>query len=383
MDPPFCTGRTFDQNRKGEITMSTAKKKNWMRLLVPGFIFQSIVIAGGYGTGAEICQYFLVNGTVGGLLGMVVTTILWSVLCAVTFEFARMFKTFDYKSLMTKLLGKPGHILYEVSYVVLMLMVLGVCISTAGSMVADITGLTPWIGIILLSVGIVLLITKGTKAIETVLSFWSYVLYAVYILFMIICFTKFGSNIGASFAAGEVGSSWFVNGAQYAFYNLGCVPLFLYTIRDCDTRKEAVTSGLLSGLIAVIPAALLLIVLSGVEGTVTADVPVSVVFNTLDMKWLYILFEIVLFGTLIETGAGFIKAIDDRIELAVTKNSKTSPSWLHPTIAIVGVVLGIIVAQFGLIALIAKGYGTMCWIFMIIFAVPMVTIGLYKIIKAK
>lgn len=364
--------------------MSGAKRKTWYRLLVPGFIFQSIVIAGGYGTGAEIVQYFLVNGLVGGLLGMVVTTVLWALLCAVTFEFARVFKTFDYKSLMTRLLGKPGHILYEISYVVLMLMVIGVCISTSGSMVADITGLTPWVGIILLSVGIVLLIVKGTETIERVLSFWSYVLYAVYALFMVICFTKFSSGISDAFAAAEIGKGWFVNGAQYAFYNLGCVPLFLYALRDCPSRKEAVTSGILSGFIAVIPAAMLMLVLAGVPGTVSAEVPVSVVFAQLDMKWLYIIFEIVLFGTLVETGAGFIKAIDDRIGLAVTHNGeKPAPSWLHPSIAVVGVILGIIVAQFGLIPLIAKGYGTMCWIFMLIFAIPMVTVGVYKIAKAK
>ena len=45
-----------------------AKKKPWTRYLVPGFVFQSVVIGGGYGTGAEIMQYFGVNGLVGGLL---------------------------------------------------------------------------------------------------------------------------------------------------------------------------------------------------------------------------------------------------------------------------------------------------------------------------
>ena len=53
--------------------MSTTSKRSWTRYLVPGFIFQSVVIGGGYGTGAEIAQYFGVKGLVGGLLGMVVT----------------------------------------------------------------------------------------------------------------------------------------------------------------------------------------------------------------------------------------------------------------------------------------------------------------------
>ena len=137
--------------------MEKTKKRSWMRWLVPGFIFQSVVIGGGYGTGAEIREYFLTRGFVGGLLGMIVTMVIWSVLCAVTFEFTRVFKTYDYKSLMGKLLGKVGF-LYEICYIVLLLIVLGVVNATAGSMVADLVGASQWIGIALLSLGIIILI---------------------------------------------------------------------------------------------------------------------------------------------------------------------------------------------------------------------------------
>ena len=44
------------------------------------------------------------------------------------------------------------------------------------------------------------------------------------------------------------------------------------------------------------------------------------------MKWLYVIFEIVLFGTLIETGAGFIKTVDDRIEITFAKNGEATPT---------------------------------------------------------
>lgn len=58
---------------------------------------------------------------------------------------------------------------------------------------------------------------------------------------------------------GEIGSGWFVSGLQYAFYNLGIVPALLYTVRNAESRKEAVTCGVLSGAIGVIPAVLLLL----------------------------------------------------------------------------------------------------------------------------
>lgn len=363
--------------------MEKTKKKSWLRLLVPGFIFQSIVIGGGYGTGAEISQYFQVNGFVGGLLGMCVTLLIWSILCAATFEFTRVFKTYDYQSMMNKLLGK-GAILYEIAYIALMVMVLGVVVSSAGSMIQSLTGLTPWFGKLLLAAGCTILVIKGTQAIEKVLTFWSYVLYAVYALFMVICFVKFGGNIAEQFSLMEIGGGWAKDGVTYAFYNLGCVPLLLYTVRDCETRKEAVTSGLLAGAIGVIPAAMLLIVLVGVPGTLlpATGTPVSVVFDALNMDWLYWIFEIVLMGTLIETGTGFIKALDDRVHVAIEKTGKAAPKWLHAALAVVLAVAGIGVAQFGLVAIIAKGYNAMNWAFMLVYAIPMVTLGVYKIAKA-
>lgn len=362
--------------------MGTTKKKSWMRWLIPGFIFQSVVIGGGYGTGAEIQQYFLTQGFVGGILGAIVTLVIWSLLCAITFEFSRTFKTFDYQSMMSKLLGK-GAILYEICYIVLLLIVLGVINATAKSMFADLTGLSGWIGTIILSLGIIALIIAGTDAIEKALSYWSYALYVVYIIFMIMCFTKFGSNIADQWSAHEVSSSWFVMGAKYSFYNLGIVPALLYTMRDVDTRKEAVSEGLIAGAIGVIPAILLLVCEAGcMPATLTAEVPVTAIFAALQSKPLYIAFEIVLFGTLIETGTGFIKAVDDRIELTVEKKGGQKPAWIRPAIAIVSVVIGVCVAEFGLTGLIAQGYGTICWGFFLFFVVPMVTIGVYKIAKA-
>ncbi len=358
-------------------------KLKWSKCLVPAFIFQSVVIGGGYGTGAEIAQYFGVNGMVGGLLASLVTMVVWSVLCAVTFEFVRIYRTFDYHSMMDCLLGKAG-VLYEICYIVLLLIVLGVVNATAGSMFQDLTGLSSWFGIAILAAGIILLVIKGTEAIEKVLSFWSYVLYAVYILFLVIVFTRYGSNIVAEIGKGEVGSGWFTSGLQYSFYNLGIVPALLYTVRDAHSRKEVVTSGLLSGAIGVIPAILLLLSMGcNMAEVVAAETPVSVIFAMLDMKWLYILFEIVLFGTLIETGTGFIKAVDDRIETAVTKKGGKVPVGMRAAIAIGSVAIGICISTFGLTGLISKGYGTICWGFLIVYVVPMLTIGIYKICTPK
>ena len=53
------------------------------RIILPGFVFQSVVIAGGYGTGRELAEFFLMEGPVGGLLAMGVSTLLWSLVYVV------------------------------------------------------------------------------------------------------------------------------------------------------------------------------------------------------------------------------------------------------------------------------------------------------------
>lgn len=358
-------------------------KMNLSRYLIPGFVFQSVMIGGGYGTGAEIAQFFGVSGLRGGLMGMGVTFLVWTVICAVTFEFVRLYKTYDYGSMMRELLGPLGF-LYDICYYLMMFIVLGVMNATAGSLVNSMTGLSPWVGIIILSMGTVWLVMGGTAMIEKALSFWSYVLYAVYILFMIIVFNRFGGTIAAEWAKAEVAPGWLASGLRYSFYNLVVVPLVLYTVRDASSRKEALLCGLSAGLLGIIPAVLLLFVMgANLPEVVKASVPVSVVFNMIDMKWFSVLFQVVLFGTLIETDTGFIKAVLDRLNVLMERHNRPLSTRLNATIVMGVVMMGVAISTFGLLGLIVKGYGSACWGFLFLFALPMMTVGVYKIAKAS
>lgn len=67
--------------------MKFMQSPTFKKYFVPGIIFQSVVIAGGYGTGRELVEFFLNFGVVGGFIAMVViSTLVWSVVCAATFE---------------------------------------------------------------------------------------------------------------------------------------------------------------------------------------------------------------------------------------------------------------------------------------------------------
>lgn len=46
-------------------------KTSWTKYVIPGFVFQQVVIGGGYGTGAEIAQFFGTQGLLGGFLASI------------------------------------------------------------------------------------------------------------------------------------------------------------------------------------------------------------------------------------------------------------------------------------------------------------------------
>ena len=94
------------------------KSTRFQRFLLPGLVVQSSVIAGAYGSGKELEQFFLSHGPIGGLLGMTVTMVIFGVVLMAAYEFSRRFRLFDYRTFMRALLG-PIWPVYEVLLILL------------------------------------------------------------------------------------------------------------------------------------------------------------------------------------------------------------------------------------------------------------------------
>src|SRR5438874_3881840 len=108
-------------------------KSTWFqRFLLPGFAFKAVVIGGGYATGRELAEFFLPSGPRGGLAGMLLSMVLWSLICAVTFSFARATRSFDYRTFFKELLG-PAWFAFEAAYVLFVIVILSVFGAAAGA----------------------------------------------------------------------------------------------------------------------------------------------------------------------------------------------------------------------------------------------------------
>ena len=350
----------------------------FQKYLLPGFVFQSLMIGGGYGTGREIVEFFLKEGPLSGLVNMAIATGIISVVLAVCFEFARIGKYFEYRSFIKGLLGK-GWVAYDIIYLIMLVLIVSVMGSASGEIFHALVGAPEFIGIIIMMIAVGLIVFKGTKTVEKIMSFWSFVLYAAFIIMFVMVINLFYKDIINNFSLQSPDANWTMGGIKYAAYNIGMAPAILFCARHFETRKEAITAGLIGGVLGMLPALILfLVMLSHYPQIISEAVPVNHIIENLGFNPFRLFFQLVLFGTFIETGAGLIHGFNERI-LSV------KPNLTDNNRAIIGIsilFISIFMANsLGLINLIAQGYGLITWGFWIIFVIPVLTIGIRKVIK--
>jgi uncharacterized membrane protein YkvI len=133
-----------------------------------------------------------------------------------------------------------------------------------------------------------------------------------------------------------------------------------------------------------IPAGCFLVAMAGYYPEILREtVPSLFLLNVIGSKVLLVAFQIMLIGTLIETGAGLIHAFNERVAVALEEKKKVMPTKLRPVLAIALLVVDSLVSQVGLEGLIARGYGTITYGFWLTFVIPVLTWGAYRVFRRR
>lgn len=354
--------------------------KQW---ILPGFIFQSVIMAGGYGTGKEIVTFFLSLGPVSGLMAMGVASLIWGLMCGLTFEFARCHHAYDYYTFFKALLGK-GWVFFELAYLGVVTIVLAIIAASSGHIVSMTLGWSYNVGVIGFMLYVSFMLLKGSRTIAFALSIWSVLLYLVYAVFFAQCYLQEGETIWQNLSQLPNESGWFLAGVEYAGYNLGLIPGVFFILHYQKTTKQTIGSGFLAGILAMLPGMMFFIaMLSMYPQVLTQEVPSTFILQQLNRPWFLIGFHIVLFGTLIETATGLIHALNQRINVFFSQQGRQMPSSLRSVVGIGCLLVASGLAQFGLTPLVAKGYGTLTWVIIAVFVIPMISIGVMKIMSSS
>ncbi|MFL6591368.1 MAG: hypothetical protein ACJ8GK_01505, partial [Luteimonas sp.] len=304
----------------------------------------------------------------------------WSVVCVATFLFARASGARDYQSFFRALLGR-GWIAFEVAYIAFVILLLAVFGAAAGAIGAAMFDVPKLVGTLALMACIAGVVTFGNASVERLFKYVSFLLYGVYLLFVVLAFSRFGDRITAGFAMHVPATGWALGGVTYASYNIIGAIVILPVLRHLRSDRDAVIAGLIAAPLAMLPAMLFFTCMVAYYPAIANEtLPSDFLLQRLDLPLFHLLFQLMIFAALLESGTGAVHAINERIAHA----------WLHmrgatlTRIARLGIALVLLVCcmlladRFGLVALIAKGYRALAAIFLVVYVLPLLTIGIAR-----
>lgn len=363
----------------------SAGSTRFQRFLLPGLAFKSVVIGGGYATGRELAEFFLPSGPMGGIMGLLFAMLIWSVVCAVTFMFAQATASFEYRAFFRKLLGSYWPV-FEIAYVIFMVLILAVFAAAAGAIVSSMTGWPLPVGTLMLMAGIGLFTAFGNLLVERLFQWASFFLYAVYALFLAFTLGMYADRIEDGFAMPVATGGWALGGLTYASYNVVAAVVILPIARHFLCRRDALVAGVLAGPLAMLPAILFFVCMVAWYPQIgDQTLPSDFILQQLGRPWFQAVFQSMIFLALLESGVGAVHAINERAAAAwQSRGQGPMPNRQRVAIALVLLVGSVFVAdRFGLVALIAKGYTALAWIFLLVYVLPLLTMGAWRLFQSR
>jgi uncharacterized membrane protein YkvI len=357
----------------------------FQRFLLPGFAFKAVVIGGGYATGRELAEFFLPSGPWGGIGAMMLATAVWSAVCAATFLFARRYQARDYLTFVRALLG-PAWIVFEAAYILFVILILAVYGAAAGAIAEATLGAPRIAGTLALMVAIALVVAFGNTAVERLFKYVSFLLYGVYVLFVVLALTHFGDRIVTGFSTPTSTDGWAIGGLTYASYNIVGAVVILPVLRHLTSDRDAVIAGVIAGPLAMLPALMFFCcMIAYLPGIAAETLPSDFLLQRLNLPVFHLLFQLMIFAALLESGTGAVHAINERISNAWYSRHQTTLAQSARLAIALAILAGcmLLAQRFGLVTLIAKGYRALAGIFLLVYVVPLLTVGLARLWRGR
>jgi uncharacterized membrane protein YkvI len=362
------------------------ERSSWFqRFVLPGLAFKAVVIGGGYATGRELAEFFLPSGPRGGLFAILLAMAIWSAVCAVTFCLAFVTASWDYRTFFRNLLGRFW-VIFEAAYLLFIILILAVFGAAAGAIGAAVLGWPPLAGTCCLIVCISLVAAFGNASVESLFKWVSIFLYGVYAVFVALSFFAFGDRIIANLSSAAPTDGWMLGGLTYAGYNVVGAVIILPVLRHLRSNKDALVAGALAGPLAMIPALLFFVCMIAYNPQIAQEpLPSDFLLRRLNFPAFHYLFQLMIFLALLESGTGCVHAINERVADAHRARngralSRSARLWITAALLFGSIFLA---ARFGLVTLIAKGYRGLAYIFLCVFVLPVMTIGVQQLVRVR
>ncbi|MGV0836725.1 YkvI family membrane protein [Mycolicibacterium thermoresistibile] len=361
------------------------------RWLLPGVILQSVLIGGGYATGREIVEFGAKFGALGWIAGLAIFAG-FALMAFLMLEMARRFQVFDYRNLLRILIG-PLYWLFDIVYIMLAILIIAIMAAATGAILQQTVGTPQFVGIVLIVVVVGLLNFYGEGVIARFKTIGTVMLFAGYILFATLVITRHWDAVGETLRSGTrvlepEASLWWVvwTGILYVGYNLAVYPASLFTAHRQTRLRDTAIAGLIAGVLMTVPWFLTYFALMGFypdTSVFDADVPWLEMLGA-EAAWVLVVFGVVVGWTLIETATGMIYALVARVSQNLVDAERPPLTRRNSgIIAVATLLLALLLAQVGIIDLVAKGYTAMAYAMIAVFAVPLLVRGTYLIVRKR
>lgn len=364
---------------------------NKTRFAVPGFVGVAFVwfathAGGGFCTGRQEVEYFARYGGVGLIMPFVAMAILASTFF-LGWEFARLYKTYDYRS-MSNQLYRPVQVLFsnllEAGFLLTVAMASSAGIAACGHLLQQLLGVSYLAGVTVSALLILVIVVLGAQAVRNASTIMSVLIIAVLFLAAGLCIPGVQEKrmeVIATVAA----PGWAWKGFLYAMFQSFAWPAYVAVSDVLKTRRDVMKAAaagfVINGLVLVF---VVFTLLGYYPEVVKEPLPLLAALTRRGLTWVVPLYSIMLYLGNLTTAVSFVFGTTNRIETAFVARTGGSKNFWRQVLcglAILAVCWGI--SQFGLTAIVAKGYKFLGYIAIAIIFLPMWTLGLSKIRKSE
>lgn len=348
----------------------------------------------GFASGAQIVNYFPANGWVGILLGPLFVCLFSGVVLFLVLEYARIKRTFDYRSLYDSIFGKFSFFfsnLKEVVIVITTLLVCSLCYATGSEILRQMFNIPPLLGGSIIMLVITLLVIFGANVVRASSTIITVLLIAMMVFIGI-------NGIGSALPAAmeTMAQQTMYKGYMAAFIKMFSYVMLILSYLDVtvavikpsikstsDSIKTALISTLLIGGSTIM---MTILFSAGMPAIAKEPLPTLWMLNNIIGAGTFtrLLYAAIAILAIFSTGVGGIYGIVAKYEERVHKYWKNSTSIGRSTLVTVAFVVGsILLGQFGVLGLVQYGYGIMSFLLVPVFYIPFLFIIPVKLWKKK
>jgi uncharacterized membrane protein YkvI len=371
------------------------KKSSTSVAIGVAFVWFTTQFGGGFASGVQLFQYFVNFGIIALFTPVIAQAIIaffqWYAL-----KYAKENNTYDYRSFTDSFYGKYRNVfsnLYEILYIMLICLAPSVAFATGGSTLAALTGIPYILCTVVIGVFIFVLAVKGTDIVRKAASTISVLiiagLFVVFVPNIIVQWSTIIESInmlkegmlpvGVKTAGGIMPGLW--RGFVYAAFQLASIGLFVQHAESFENKNDA-TKSMIYGFI--VNAGIIFIATLGMMTIAfhpelpNVKVPtLLLVQNGVGAAWMMPVVSMLIILGAVSTGVNMIAAVVKRIVHGMENKESESTAKEKRTVRTYLVSLGFVlltfaIAQFGLIPLVAVGYGYLGYTTIVVVMIPFI-----------